>query len=400
MRFVFFILAFTLTPVPVLAAPGDKINIESKSYDSQATKRQVRLNDKPVAPAGFKIERRVSNLGDIVALAIANKDVFVADAGQDRILRLKSRGANSVFDVRAEFLIGFDQINDLVAAKSDLFISDNTGIWKINVGQLLVAQNVPELIYSNPTPHLKSTISMAITPDQETLIIGNGETIIALNTATNKHRQISKGQWRVQDIAVSPTGSIWASVSEGNLSYVLPIRTDSEDVARLALPRHTLATDIRFWNKELFAKDWPTEWASDLFFTLDGGRPMLARAHFNFGDITPEFTAFVDGFSAPSRFVGRREYWGAPTALEILPNGQLIFAEREQGSLWVMEKVVEAEEKPIVLIEAPEIPETEIIPVKKSVFPDLIKGSSIKSASGLETDELLKAPKPEKNNEN
>lgn len=399
MRFVFFILAVILTSVPVLAAPGDKINVDSKSYDTPATKRQIRSNDSPVAPAGFKIERRVTNLGKISALAIANNDVFVADSAQDRILRLKSRTANSVFDIRAEYLIGFNQINDLVAANGELFISDKTGVWKINVGHMLVAQNSPELIYSHPTPHSKNTISMAILTDGKTLIIGNGNTIIALNPATKKHRQVSKGNWWVQDIAVSPTGSIWAAVTESGSSYILPIRTETEDVVRLALPPHAVATDIQFWKKDIFPENWPAEWASDLIFTLEGNHPMLARAHFNFGDITPEFTALVDGFSAPSRFVGRREYWGAPTALEIMPNGQLIFAEREQGSLWVMEKEVKPQEKPNALIEVPEIPETETIPDKKSIFPELLKGSSIESASGLETDDLLKAPKPEKDKE-
>ena len=89
-----------------------------------------------------------------------------------------------------------------------------------------------------------------------------------------------------------------------------------------------------------------------------------------------------------------------PTALEILPNGQLIFAEREQGSLWVLEKEPETKEKLIPLMEAAEIPETETVLEKKPVFPILLKGSSIKSASGLETDELLKAPKQEKDKDN
>jgi WD40 repeat protein len=391
---------FALAVQPALAAPGDTFNAESKWTEKPASKRQFRKNDSPEIPEGFKIKKSVSNLGEITALAIVNNDVFAADSAQGRITRLKSRNANGNFDVRAEYLIGFNKIYDLAAAQDILFISDNTGIWQSNVGQMLVAPDVPRLIYSNPSPLAGNKISIAVLPDGKTLVVGNGGNIVALDTATQKQKQISRGPWRVQDVAVSPTGSIWASVSENGSSYILPIRSEAEGVARLALPPHSNATDIRFWNKENFPENWPVKWGSDLFFSIDGNQPMLARAHFNFGDISSEFTAFVDGFSTPSPIVGRREYWGVPTALEILPNGQLIFAEREQGSLWVLEKEPETKEKLIPLMEAAEIPETETVLEKKPVFPILLKGSSIKSASGLETDELLKAPKQEKDKDN
>jgi len=392
MRFALIVTILTLVAPLAFAAPGDTYDGETNWSEGPASKRQFRTNDRPTSPAGFSVTKRGTNLGNIVALAVVENDLFVADAAQDRVLRLKSRNANSSFETRAEFLIGFHQINDMAANSNWLFMSDNAGVWKIDVGTSLVATQAPKLLYAYDTAQKNNSISIAIHPKEETLVVGTGNCVTAVHTHTGTARTVACGKWHIQDIAISPNGGIWASAQENGTSYILPIRDKDDSFARLKLPVNSEVKDIQFWHPEKYPKNWPKTWTSDLVFSLTGSHPMLARAHFNFGDIAPEFTSFIDGFSKPSRFVGGRDYWGIPGPMAVLNNGHMVFAEHEQGALWALEK--ENTEKP----SSPPPPKKrnlkEIDPptIEKNKPPTLPRGSSIGSASKLETDELLKRP--------
>lgn len=378
---------------PAHAAPGEKFTPETKWSEKASSKRQVRANDIPVAPNGFEAVKIASNLGEIVALAVVENDVFIADAAQNRILRLKGGNANTEFVTRAEYLIGFDGLGDLATDDRHLFISDKNGIWKIDVSTSFVATKAPKLLLSHRSANPDHHISMAISPDNKHMAIGTGSDIYTVDLSTGKKRLTGNGNWNVRSLAVSPSGTIWAGVNAHGISYILPIRPQGQNVSKLALPRNANIKDLRFWDLEQLPENWPKDWSTTLFMSLDGSRPMLAQAHFNFGDISPNFSAFIDGFSMPSRFVGRREYWGAPSTIEILSNGQLIFAEAENGALWALEKLPEPPTKPEPVTENTDDNELDAEADKKSIFPEIIRGSSIQSASGLETDKLLKAPK-------
>ena len=390
MRFAFVSLIFSLATVQAFAAPGDKYDKDSEWSERPAIKRQARSNDVPTAPKGFAVAKIGSNLGEVVALTTIDSDLFVADTTQDRVIRLKSRQKNSVFETRAEFLVGFNNIHDLATDETYLYMSDNDGIWEIPASNSLIADKAPKLVYQNPSRNLGSKISLASLPGDQKLIVGNGKCVFSLNAITGETRNYACGDWQVEDVAVSPAGGIWASVIENNSTFIMPIRQSMDDVVKMKLPPNAKSTDIQFWNSDKFPETWPDEWVSDLLFSMSGNHPMIGRAHFSFGDIKADFTGFVDGFSNPSRFVGGREYWGQPTAIAILDNGETIFAVGETGSLWVMKK----DNKPLkidrVISKKPETvinePETE----KKKTPLSLPRGSSIQSASSLETDELLK----------
>ncbi|RZV40678.1 MAG: hypothetical protein EX271_09785, partial [Acidimicrobiales bacterium] len=334
MRFGLFLFLITLIYWPANAKPGDTIKADSEWPDTAAIKRQVRSTDTPIAPEGFQASKIASNLGEIVSIIPVGNDVFVADADQDRVLRLRSRSEGKAFESRAEYLIGFDQINDLATDGKYLFISDRNGIWKIEIDVALVATRAPGLLYAHRYPQTGSRISIAMFPDKNAIAVGVGNEVFLIDATTGNKQLVSKGKWIIENVAVSPTGGIWASVFESGNAYIMPMRVDTENIARLSLPPHTHAIDIQFWHNERYPESWPDQWASDMIVSLNGNRPVLARAHFNFGDIMPEFTVFIDGFSKPSQIVGRRNYWGVPTAITVLPNGHLVFAEREHGTLW------------------------------------------------------------------
>ena len=392
MRFAFVSLIFSLATVQAFAAPGDKYDKDSEWSERPAIKRQARSNDVPTAPKGFAVAKIGSNLGEVIALTTIDSDLFVADATQDRVIRLKSRQKNSVFETRAEFLVGFNNIHDLATDETYLYMSDNDGIWEIPAGNSLIADKAPKLVYQNPSRNLGSKISLASLPGDQKLIVGNGKCVFGLNAITGETKNYACGDWQVEDVAVSPSGGIWASVVENNSANIMPIRQSMDDVVKMKLPPHAKSTDIQFWKSDKFPETWPGEWAADLLFSISGTHPMIGRAHFNFGDIETGFTSFVDGFSNPSRFVGGREYWGQPTAIAILDNGETIFGVSETGSLWVMKKDSKSSKIDRVISKKsePVIEETET--EKKKTPISLPRGSSIQSASGLETDELLKKP--------
>lgn len=400
MRFVPLICLITMISIPVQAAPGDKFTPESKWSEKVSTKRQLRSTDQPTVPDGFKAVKIASNLGTIVSVAVIENDVFIADASQDRILRLKSRNADTQFETRAEYLIGFDGIRNLDTDGKHLFMADKHGIWKIDAGNSLVASQAPDLLFGRPSAQSSQKLSLAIFPDKTSLAVGVGRDIYKVDLSSGKNQIIGRGNWEVQSLAVSPSGTIWAGVTALGKSYILPIRSEAQNVPKLVLPPRTNVKDLRFWEQEQIPEFWPKDWSKTLFMSLDGNQPMLAQAHFNFGDISPDFTAFIDGFSKPSSFIGRREYWGIPSAIEILSNGRLVFAEQENGALWTMEKRPDPPVAPEPDVENVNDQNPVVEPDKKSIFPEIIRGSSLKSASGLESDELLKAPKKKEDPEN
>jgi len=390
MRFVLIFLMCCFGARFALAAPGDKYNEDTNWSDRRISKRQSLSSDRPAAPSGFSVKKIETNLGNVVALAVINDDLFVADAAQDRVLRLKSRNANHVFETRAEFLIGFTQIRDLAVSSNWLFMSDNTGVWKIDVGNSLVANEAPELFFSHPRSQEIGPASIDLDTNKNMLVLGLGNCVFTVELISGKAKKLACATGRIQDIAISPNGGIWASVVEKGATYIKQITESENPTSHLKLPPNAKAVHMQFWSSESYSKSWPQEWTSDLIFSMTGGQPMLARAHFNFGDISSEFTSFIDGFSNPSRFVGSREYWGSPGAMAILGNGQLVFTERERGSLWTLQKDKLSTKKKAPML-AKKKPARDDIELKRKTKPVVLpRGSSIDSASTLESDALLR----------
>ena len=397
MRFVLSFLFCLSLSTPPLAAPGDILQAKTDQAEKPAIKRQLRSSDIPFAPDGFSLKKLALHLGSIKAFAVQGDDVFVADSAQDRILRLRSRTDAVGFETRSEFLIGFDGLSDIAATDRDLFMADRSGVWRIVPGRNLVATTAPEFIFKTPPPSKDKPIVLALSPDAKTLYFGLGRDLFSYQIEHRSQKIVSGFQGEIEQLAVSPSGSLWVAIRENGNSAIIPVRAGSDKAARLEFPRGTQLHDLGFWPLDSFPDSWPQEWKSDLLIAMGGNLPMIARAHFNFGDIAPQYTAFIDGFSNPSRIVGRREYWGIPSAMAILENGQIIFAQKQQGLIWVVEKS-DIEVRPDAPVTEPKAEISSNSAKKdKSFFPELLQGSSIKSASGLETDELLKAQQKSEN---
>jgi hypothetical protein len=286
-------------------------------------------------------------------------------------------------------LIGFERLNDIASDGTHLFISDANGVWKVPANRAMIADERPTKIVD-----LTEGAALTYHPKTQSVVVGTKNRIIFYDLKTDFLSGLFIGDKQAIALAYSPAGGLLATIKEGDDIYILPFKGRIEDTLRLELPPGAKLTDMHFWPKDKLPDAWPKEWAADMLVSVGGDEPMIARAHFNFGEIKPELTPLIDGFSKPSRIVGRRDVWGQPSALAIMPDGRLIFSEKENGGIWVLDKLPLDPENSVD--PTPEILEqNQSEKPSKPRTPALIYGSSIESVSGLqhgsalEKDDLL-----------
>ncbi len=387
MRFGLLIFLLCYHPLSAWGQVGNNPNI---------IMRQAGPRDMPSPHDSMTAVKRAKNLGSVIALAVLGHDIFVLDTQQNRVLRLRDQNQDGSIDVRSVFLVGFNNASDMVAVNNDLFISDTKGVWHITPDKNLAAPHRPTNIFPLNGQHHQTPIPLAVQPKAGVLFIGlnsqstkTGE-IFAFNPKTKTTHMVAQGKWQVQDIALTPHGSLWAALHVGQDTQLqhFSTHTNQPQNTSTTILKNTRIKNIIFWQSYLLAAHTSPV-------------PKISKHAFSYGGITAteEQDILVDGFSEPAIVLGKTSVWGSPSAFAVLANDELIFADGINGTLWQLSAPLKTD---ITKQETPKTaPEPEPNEHKKTVrkTPALLQGSSITSASSLSygsaigKDSLLKTKK-------
>ncbi len=368
--------------------------------DPNIIMRQAGPRDIPSPHDGMTAVRRAQNLGSVTALAVLDHDVFVLDAQQNRVLRLRDQNQDGSMDMRSVFLVGFNNASDMVIMNNDLFISDAKGIWHIAPDKNLAASHRPTNIVSFKGQNTQTPIPLAYRPEDSILFIGINTPktklgkIIDYNIITKTTHMVAQGKWQVQDIALTPHGDLWAALQVGSHAQLQHISTQNNEplIISTTTLENTIIKSIIFWHSYLLSAHTSPV-------------PKISKHAFSYGGIAvhadkKEDGNLIDGFSEAGIVLGKTNVWGSPSALAVLANNKLMFADSINGTLWQLSnlppKTSIIKKKALKIVTAPK---TEV--QKKSVRkpPELLHGSSITSASSLSygsaigKDDLLKTDK-------
>jgi hypothetical protein len=360
---------------------------------SESIFRRPGPSDIPTVSKGYAIANIADGFGDITAVDICGDGLCIADAKNNKLHRIRDRGASGRFTERFDYLIGFDGLSDVAVDKDQVFISDASGIWRSVLERAPIATKAPDPVFRMNPNTTFSAKPLALGTGGKALYVGIQTSdmghILSIDLETNLPKIIASGPWVPLAITVSPNDVVWVAYQRQDQFFVGTLETLSlpnKSSETLQLPTDAFPHDLLFWE-------------SDLLISLGGPDPMIARAHFKFGDMQPNITPFIQGFSNPSRILGKREYWGMPAAMSSSPDGHLIFAEKFTGTLWSTTKHATP---------PPKLPDTKIkqapdplpgpIMPENPKRPDVLRGSSIgqassiRNGSALEEDKLLKSP--------
>lgn len=337
---------------------------------------------------GYKINLLTQNLGDITALAVIGNDIFALDKNKDRILRLRDQNQDGTIDIQTVYLLGFEHAAHMVAFQNHLYISDANGIWKSNVGKNLSAPTAPTNIVPF-TAQSHSPLAVSKTALYAGVMTATFKGVVTINMYTNTVRPFAKSKWEIQALTTSPTGQLWAALKTNSGTHVLKVN-NQESLLLHPLKANMTAIDI---------KDMRL-WQEKLLLAIARPTPKIVQQNFAYGELTDMPKPLVGLFSKPSIAIGEIDIWGIPSAMAVLGNGNLLFADGENGHIWEVSKIKFSPHA--AKIDQPVLPQAtkasaEILSPAKP--PVLIFGSSITSASSLNhgsaigKDDLLKSKK-------
>ena len=202
-------------------------------------------------------------------------------------------------------------------------------------------------------------------------------------------RSFAKSELPVQALTTSPSSQLWASLQTSGGTHVVKINKQ----AMLSLP----PTDKNLVGRKVEAM---LLWKDHLLLATSRPKPKIIKYGFAYGELAGKAKPLIGGFSNPSISVGKIDIWGSPSAMTVLGNGNLIFADGKNGTIWEISKAKIQPQK--IKINQPATPKeaqenTEAPMIIKP--PTTISGSSISSASSLNhgsaigKDELLGSKK-------
>ncbi|MEE9273580.1 MAG: hypothetical protein V3U57_09995 [Robiginitomaculum sp.] len=385
-----------------LAKPGDTLqagqNKEGETVQTetvQIMQRRARSSDTPFVPEGFAAQNIAKNLGKISAIGHAGTDLFVLEQSSGQLFRLRDRDQDGDFELRSKFLIGFDRASSIAVNKDFVFVADAAGVWQIKTGTSMSASAHPKNILplaknkytSGPRP-------LALSQNGHLLYVGlthaqsqTGQ-IIVIDLTSRAPSIFTSGNWQPKAFAINPAGQVLVGLETKDGNIIAPIKNRHVQILEgLKLAEQTSIEDLKFWQ-------------GGVLMALGGVRPMLALAEYEYGTLSAKYTVVIDGFSRQSLIRGRREIWGLPSAITILPNEKFIFAEQNGGALWSLVAQPGPPEIPKAIALKPKPKTKPALESKTGLLenpkkPLILMGSSIESASIIKTDDQLKRKKKE-----
>jgi len=338
-------------------------------------------------PPGFEI--RTFAEGDFklprwMALA-PNGDVFLADAEQGKIFILRDANHDGVSDERFTFAEGLNKPFGMAFWRDYFYVGNTDGIvrFRYKSGQSKV-DGPPEKIADLPGKGYREhwTRNLLFSPDGKKLYVTVGSesnvsveadpmraSIIEYNPDGTGKRTFASGTRNPIGLAWLPgTRTLWAAVQERDLmgddlppDYVTAIKDGgfygwpyayigpNEDPRRkgerpdlvkktitpdVLIQAHSAVLGLVFYKGKMF----PKEFSGDAFVASHGSWNRskrtgykIIRIHFKNGKPVGGYEDFITGWMLDE---SKREVWGRPVGLLVLPDGSMLITDDGANKIW------------------------------------------------------------------
>jgi len=337
-------------------------------------------------PAGFAINTFASGGFERARwMALApNGDVFVADAGSDKILLLRDSNQDGVADTRFTFAERLNKPFGMAFWHDYFYVANTNAVVRFHYqpGQTR-ADGPPEKIIDLPGQGYNQhwTRNIIFNPNASKLYITVGSasdadvdptpraSILECNPDGSGMRIYASGLRNPVGLSFRPgTDTLWAAVQErDNLgddlppdyvteiraggfygwpyAYAGPVEDPRHAGKRPDLVKQTIVPDVLiqahsailglvFYTGRMF----PEEYRGDAFVAMHGSWNRtrrtgykIARLSFRGGKPAGGYDDFVTGWALGE---ARREVWGRPVGLLLLPDGSLLVTDDGANKIW------------------------------------------------------------------
>ncbi|NNE56956.1 MAG: hypothetical protein HKN36_02510 [Hellea sp.] len=306
--------------------------------------RQRSANEFPRVGKSLASKIFASSLGDIQDLSVgAGGEIYVLDGRQGRILSLSDRYKTGNLDLTRTFASGFVNPQSMSLDKTDLFVSDQSAVWKVNLDtgakiRLASLQNAGADIHDRPIIGSQDGAQILLGLNFE----NDSSKIIAIDKQSGQASQLAVGKGRLTALAQAKGTPLWVGIDHqivpvkaGQYNYSLAYELDSgASIAAIYLPSERLKDNS------------PLTLLAGKFIVVQGreflsgrqsgtGRNLIAIAS-NYGIPYGKPEILAGGFWANHG----RASWGRPEALAWDERG-LFLADSQNQLIWHISKMEE-----------------------------------------------------------
>lgn len=356
----------------------------------QNTSRVIaRDGAEPNVPEGFAITLFAEDLPHPRQMLVLGQGVLVAQQNAGHILYLHDSTGAGAADINTTFADGFDEPYGMAIGtgphEGHILVADTRGIWRLPYSGGETADGPAEPVTEQGvfgTADGHSTRSLAVHPETGALYVGVGSTGNILAEAedvkatiqvfdadgSNQHTY-AEGLRNPIGMRFHPdTGALWAltqerdgmgdglvpdyfaAVQEGAhygwpYGYMGQNPQPNFDPAPEGLVENIPDPDVIFaahsatMDFAFVPQGWPEDWQGDAMVVLRGSwnaaEPRgykLVRVPFADGQPLGHYENFVTGFWVAGDEVA--QVWGRPADVDFLPDGSLLLADDEGGTIW------------------------------------------------------------------
>ncbi len=203
----------------------------------------VRRRAAPLPAPGYQVSLFARKVGVVEAMAGHHTgDIFSLDAARGRVLRLRDRNRDGALDIKSTYLDGFTRPTGIAIIGDSLFVADSNAVWRVPISSGMIASAPAALLADlSKTKTAPFPRPLEPSPDGQALYLGlaalapralespPAASIVTINVTTGNAALYASGLRRVQALSVSPSGQVYALVSESAPArdYIAKVEKDS-----------------------------------------------------------------------------------------------------------------------------------------------------------------------------